>query len=105
MVRLAVTAGLCKVKPGETLPRPVSGTESIMVFPKRFLVRFGAKQTTHLFTDILIIGGGIAGFRAALEVPSDQQVLLITKDRVQLSNSSWAQGGIAAVRAPEDRFE
>src|SRR5947209_17022371 len=76
-----------------------------MVFPKRFLVRFGAKQTTHLFTDILIIGGGIAGFRAALEVPADQRVLVVTKDRVQLSNSSWAQGGIAAVRSPEDRFE
>jgi len=76
-----------------------------MDFPKRFLVRFGPKQTPHLFTDILIIGGGIAGFRAALEVPSDQHVLLVTKDQVHLSNSSWAQGGIAAVRAPEDRFE
>src|SRR5262245_48034676 len=76
-----------------------------MLFPKRYLVRFGPKQTAHLFTDVLIIGGGIAGFRSALEVPSDQQVLLLTKDRVDLSNSSWAQGGIAAVRAPEDRFE
>src|SRR2546423_12462926 len=32
-------------------------------------------------------------------------VLVVTKDRLQLSNSSWAQGGIAAVLSPEDRFE
>jgi L-aspartate oxidase len=76
-----------------------------MPFPRRYLVRFGPKQTPHVFTDVLIIGGGIAGLRAALEVPPDLNVLVVTKDRVQLSNSSWAQGGIAAVRSPEDRFE
>src|SRR5579883_800153 len=76
-----------------------------MAFPPRYLVRFGPKQTHHLFTDILVIGGGIAGLRAALAVPHDLQVLVITKDHVQLSNSSWAQGGIAAVRSPEDRIE
>jgi L-aspartate oxidase len=76
-----------------------------MPFPKRYLVRFGPKQTTHLFTDVLIIGGGIAGMRAALAVPPSMQVLLVTKDKVQQSNSAYAQGGIAAVRSPEDRFE
>ncbi len=65
------------------------------VFPNRYLVRFGPKQTQHLFTDVLIIGGGIAGLRAALEVPRNMRVLVVTKDRVQLSNSSYAQGGIA----------
>src|SRR4051794_24792887 len=76
-----------------------------MSFPKRYLVRFGPKQTPHLFTDLLVVGGGIAGLRAALAVPPDMGVLVVTKDRVQQSNSSWAQGGIAAVRSPEDRFE
>jgi L-aspartate oxidase len=76
-----------------------------MTFPLRYLVRFGPKQTPHLFTDVLIIGGGIAGLRAALAVAPDLRVLAVTKDRLQLSNSSWAQGGIAAVRSPEDRFE
>jgi L-aspartate oxidase len=74
-------------------------------FPKRYLVRFGPKQTKHFFTDVLIIGGGIAGMRAALAVPPGMQVLIVTKDKVQQSNSSYAQGGIAAVRSPEDRFE
>jgi L-aspartate oxidase len=76
-----------------------------MTFPKRHLVRFGPKDTTHLFTDLLVIGGGIAGFRAALAAPAGMKVLIVTKDKVQLSNSSWAQGGIAAVLSPEDRFE
>src|SRR5437764_7576462 len=73
--------------------------------PHRYLVQFGPKQTPHLFTDILVIGGGIAGLRAALAVPPELRVLVITKDRVQQSSSTYAQGGIAAVRSPEDRFE
>src|SRR5690242_6947169 len=76
-----------------------------MTFPSRYLIPFGPKQTPHLFTDVLVIGGGIAGLRAALEVPASMNVLVVTKDGVQLSNSSWAQGGIASVLAPEDRFE
>jgi L-aspartate oxidase len=71
----------------------------------RYLIRFGPKQTPHLFTDVLVIGAGIAGLRAALEVPESLQVLVVTKDTIQQSNSSWAQGGIASVLAPEDRFE
>jgi L-aspartate oxidase len=76
-----------------------------MPFPHRYLVRFGPKQAAHLFTDILVVGGGIAGMRAALVVPEDLRVLVVTKDRVLQSNSSYAQGGIAAVRSAEDRFE
>jgi L-aspartate oxidase len=76
-----------------------------MAFPKRYLVRFGPKQTPHVFTDLLIIGVGIAGVRAALAAPRSLRTLVITKDRLRQSNSNFAQGGIAAVRSPEDRFE
>jgi L-aspartate oxidase len=76
-----------------------------MSFPKRYLVRFGPKQTPHLFTDLLVIGGGIAGLRAALAAPPSLGVLVVTKDKLQQSNSNYAQGGIAAVLSPEDRFE
>src|SRR2546423_1908006 len=71
----------------------------------RYLVQFGPKKTPHLFTDILVIGAGIAGLRAALEVPSNLDVLVVTKDVIQQSSSSYAQGGIAGVMSPEDRFE
>src|SRR5436190_22803311 len=73
--------------------------------PHRYLVQFNPKQTPHFFTDILIIGAGIAGLRAALAIPKSLDVLVVTKDKVQQSNSSYAQGGIAGVLSPEDRFE
>jgi L-aspartate oxidase len=72
---------------------------------RRYLVPFGPKQTPHFFTDILVIGAGIAGLRAALEVPAGFDVLVVTKDSIQQSNSNYAQGGIAGVMSPEDRFE
>src|SRR5438309_8636405 len=73
--------------------------------PHRYLVQFNPKQTPHFFTDILVIGAGIAGLRAALEVPGSLDVLVVTKDKIQQSNSTYAQGGIAGVLSPEDRFE
>ena len=41
---------------------------------------------------VTIVGAGIAGMRAALEIDSRLNVVMATKDRVQLSNSAWAQG-------------
>ena len=73
--------------------------------PNRYLVSFDARTTFHRFTDVLVIGAGIAGLRAALEVLPDLNVLVVTKDRITESNSSYAQGGIAGVLSPEDRFE
>src|SRR5262245_55147554 len=73
--------------------------------PQRYLVSFKPKRTPHFFTDILVVGAGIAGLRAALAIPASLDVLVVNKDKIQLSNSSWAQGGIATVMSPEDRFE
>lgn len=68
----------------------------------RYLVRFSPKRVPHVFTDVLIIGGGVAGARAALAVDASLQAVLVTKDVLALSNSSWAQGGIAGVLDPLD---
>ena len=76
-----------------------------MSAPNRYLVSFDARSGLHRFTDVLVIGAGIAGLRAALEVPADLNVLVVTKDRITESNSSYAQGGIAGVLSPKDRFE
>jgi L-aspartate oxidase len=76
-----------------------------MASPNRYLVSFDARTTFHRFTDVLVIGAGIAGLRAALEVTPHLNVLVVTKDRITESNSSYAQGGIAGVLSPEDRFE
>jgi len=71
----------------------------------RYLVAFHPKQIPHHFVDVLIIGGGIAGMRAAMAIDPRLSALIVTKDRLQESNSTYAQGGIAGVLSPEDRFE
>ncbi|MBX7167255.1 MAG: L-aspartate oxidase [Pirellulales bacterium] len=71
----------------------------------RYLVPFHPKRVPHHFADVLIIGGGLAGFRAALAVDPRLSVLVITKQSVTQSNSSYAQGGIASVLDKDDRFE
>ena len=71
----------------------------------RYLLPFDSQRALHRFTDILIIGGGLAGLRAANAVESNQSVLVVTKDRLRESNSSYAQGGIAGVLDPNDCFE
>jgi len=75
------------------------------VTPRPYLVQFQAKRTPHVFTDIVVLGSGIAGLRAVLEIPASLEVLVITKDALRQSNSTYAQGGIAGVMSPEDRFE
>lgn len=81
-------------------PRRLLGARS-----PRYLVDFHPKQLPHYFTDVLIIGGGLAGLRAANELGDDVRGIVVTKDRLQESNSNYAQGGIASVWDPEDRFE
>ena len=71
----------------------------------RYLIDIHPKKMTHFFTDILIIGGGLAGLRAANEIPPHVSTLVVTKDKLVESNSQYAQGGIATVWDPEDRFE
>jgi L-aspartate oxidase len=71
----------------------------------RYLVPFGPKRVPHCFTDVLILGGGLAGLRAALAVDRRLSVTVVTKDDLQGSSSQWAQGGIAGVVDPEDRFD
>ncbi|MBI3605468.1 MAG: L-aspartate oxidase [Nitrospirae bacterium] len=54
------------------------------------------------FADFLIIGSGIAGLRASLELASAGTVFIINKDSGRESNSAYAQGGIAAAINPLD---
>ena len=71
----------------------------------RYLAAFGPKRVPHCFTDVLILGGGLAGLRAALAVDPRLSVTVVTKDDLHGSSSQWAQGGIAGVVDPEDRFD
>lgn len=53
-------------------------------------------------TDILIVGSGAAGLFAALQIPAEKHVLLITKKEAEQSDSFLAQGGICVLRDLSD---
>src|SRR5450432_922174 len=52
--------------------------------------------------DFLVIGAGVAGLRAAIELASAGSVLVIAKDTLRESSSEYAQGGIAVALSDDD---
>ncbi len=55
--------------------------------------------------DYLVIGGGLAGLSAALELAPHGRVILCAKRTLTESNSSYAQGGVAVPIAEDDTIE
>jgi L-aspartate oxidase len=73
---------------------------------RRYLLPFKASRLPQQITDVLIIGGGVAGLRAAIaSADAGADVLLLTKDTIDESNTWYAQGGIAAVLQPADSYQ
>ena len=55
--------------------------------------------------DFLVIGAGVAGMRAAIELAEAGQVLIVAKDSLRESSSEYAQGGVAVALSDEDEVE
>src|SRR5919202_3339785 len=55
--------------------------------------------------DFLVIGAGVAGLRAAIELAASGTVLVLAKDSLRESSSEYAQGGIAAALSDDDDIE
>lgn len=53
-------------------------------------------------TDFLVVGSGVAGLRAAIELGRAGRVLMLTKGQPLESNSMYAQGGVAVALSEED---
>src|ERR1043165_2954816 len=72
---------------------------------RRYLIPFKAARLPQQFTDVLVIGGGVAGLRAAIEASSSADVLVVPKDTIEQSTPWYARGAIAAVLHPADSYE
>lgn len=67
---------------------------------------FDSRTTPALRTDVLVVGGGIAGSAAALRAAEcGASVLVLSKTSLEDTNTAYAQGGIAAVLLPQDSSE
>lgn len=54
------------------------------------------------YADVVIVGTGVAGLFAALNLPEDRNILMITKSDTESSDSFLAQGGICVLRDESD---
>ena len=54
--------------------------------------------------DVIVVGTGVAGLYASLNLDEDLEVAVVTKANIDESNSYLAQGGIAAVMTADDNY-
>ncbi len=59
-------------------------------------------KTYH--ADYAVVGSGIAGLRAAIELSAAGSVLVLAKSNLNDSATAWAQGGIAVALSDEDEI-
>lgn len=72
----------------------------------RYLASFQTGRLPTYRFDVLVVGSGVAGCSAALSAAScGSTVAILAKDELTETNTYYAQGGVAAVLAPEDSFE
>jgi L-aspartate oxidase len=55
--------------------------------------------------DFLVVGAGVAGLRAAIDLAEAGSVLVVAKDSLKESSSEYAQGGIAVALGEDDDVE
>ena len=54
------------------------------------------------YVDVLIVGSGVAGLYSALNIRDDLDVMVVSKDKIDCTNTSLAQGGISVARDVND---
>ncbi len=69
---------------------------------RRYLVHFSSHNIPQVFTDVLVLGSGIAGLSAVLGLSETVSVLLVTKGDLGEGCTSEAQGGIATAISHDD---
>jgi L-aspartate oxidase len=81
---------------------------------RRYLIPFRSSLLPQIFTDTLVIGGGVAGLRAAIAAAGEGgangeakgepkgEVIVLAKGDFKHTNTAWAQGGIASALGAGD---
>jgi L-aspartate oxidase len=69
---------------------------------RRYLVHFAADSIPQMFTDVLIIGGGLAGMTTALHLPAETSAVMTCKESVADCSTDRAQGGVASAFSADD---
>ena len=54
------------------------------------------------YIDVLVVGSGVAGLYCALNLRKDLDVMVVSKDKLDCTNTYLAQGGISVARDMED---
>lgn len=73
---------------------------------ERYLIDVDLSSIPELRTNALIIGSGIAGLAAAISAAQKGlRVVVVTKESINETATTYAQGGIAAALAPEDSIK
>jgi len=72
---------------------------------RRHLIPYRSARLPSIFTDVLVIGSGVAGLRGAIEAARGGEVIVLAKESLEMSNTAWAQGGIAAAIDADDSLE
>ncbi len=71
---------------------------------KRYICSTSGSEVETHDIDVAIIGSGLAGMYAAYHLSGALSCAIFTKDIIETSSSSLAQGGIAAVTESDDNF-
>lgn len=62
----------------------------------------GGYMKKTLLTDYVIVGCGVSGLFCAINLPKDRNIIMISKDSLEHSDSFLAQGGICVLRDETD---
>ncbi len=72
---------------------------------RRYLTNFDSNRTSHVLTDVLVIGSGVGGARTAIEASRHGLVTLLCKADFTDSATRYAQGGIAVSNKDADAVQ
>ncbi|MCK9555434.1 L-aspartate oxidase [bacterium] len=71
----------------------------------RYLINFDLAKMNSVKTGMIVIGSGSAGLTAALHASAFGNVTIVTKSKIEESNTLHAQGGVAVSLSKDDSWE